>query len=210
MLKLKKFYQQVCFLIKSFCTFKFMGQKYHYFLHTYNVAWNNERSVEVAIIWSILKKYQNKNVLEVGNVLSHYFPIHHEVIDKYEKAKGVINQDIATFKPKKKYDLIISISTLEHVGWDEKPKNPKKILFSFNNLKKMLNNEGKMVITLPVGYNFYLDKLIQQRKINFNQQYYFKRISKSNKWQETNCNAVFKSKYDFPFPFANGLIIGLI
>lgn len=67
-------------------------------------------------------------MLEVGNVLSHYFPIHHDIVDKYEVCPGVINQDIADFLPQEKYDLILSISTVEHVGWDEQPQEPTKLL----------------------------------------------------------------------------------
>ena len=63
-----------------------------------------------------------KNIFEVGSVLSHYFPINHDVLDKYEKGHGVINQDVVDFKPHNKYDLIVSISTLEHVGFDDNTK----------------------------------------------------------------------------------------
>jgi hypothetical protein len=48
-----------------------------------------------------VNKYVGRNVLEVGNVLSHYFPVHHDVLDKYEKAKGVINEDVVEFSPAK-------------------------------------------------------------------------------------------------------------
>jgi len=51
-------------------------------------------------------------------VLSHYFAVKHDIVDKYEIAPSVVNEDLVNFKPGKKYDLIVSISTLEHVGWD--------------------------------------------------------------------------------------------
>jgi hypothetical protein len=38
------------------------------------------------------------------------------VLDKYEQAPGVINEDVVSFSPPQKYDLIVSVSTLEHVG----------------------------------------------------------------------------------------------
>ena len=34
-----------------------------------------------------------------------------------------------------KYDLIVTISTLEHVGWDEEPRDPSKVLRAIENLK---------------------------------------------------------------------------
>jgi cyclopropane fatty-acyl-phospholipid synthase-like methyltransferase len=51
----------------------------------------------------------------------------------------VINEDVVNFKSKKKYDLIVSISTLEHVGWDEKPM---KIPRAIENLKTLITPQG--------------------------------------------------------------------
>ena len=67
-----------------------------------------------------------KTHLGSGNVLLHYFPADHEIVDKYEKGDGIVNEDIVNFRPGKKYDLIVSISTLEHISWNEE-KKPKKI-----------------------------------------------------------------------------------
>ena len=116
-------------------TFRFDGREYEYLYHPYNRTWKNERGVEIPIFRELLLKHEGKRVLEVGNVLSHYFPIHHEVIDKYEVSSGVINQDIVEFVPQDKYDLIISISTLEHVGWDEQPQKPGKLLQAIDHLR---------------------------------------------------------------------------
>ena len=44
-------------------------------------------------------------LLEIGNVLSHYFKWDHDVVDKYEKVEGVINEDVVDFRPSKKYDI---------------------------------------------------------------------------------------------------------
>ena len=52
----------------------------------------------------------------------HYFPADHEIVDKYEKGDGIVNEDIVNFRPGKKYDLIVSISTLEHISWNEEKK----------------------------------------------------------------------------------------
>ncbi|MDR4467711.1 MAG: hypothetical protein MRJ68_05315 [Nitrospira sp.] len=100
-------------------TFVFDRKSYPYLYHFCNKTWKNERGVEIPIFRELLLEHDGQRVLEVGNVLSHYFPIHHDVVDKYEVAPGVINQDIVEFVPPERYDLILSISTLEHVGWDE-------------------------------------------------------------------------------------------
>lgn len=93
----------------------------------------------------------------MGNVLSNYFSVNHDIVDKYEKSYGVINHDIVDFNPDKKYDLIVSILTLEHVGWDEIPKEPTKILSAIKNMIALLEPEGKIVVTLPLGYNPEMD-----------------------------------------------------
>ena len=81
---------------------------------------------------------EGRNILEVGNVLSHYFRVHHDVIDKYEKTNGVINIDAVDFDPPKRYDLIVTISTLEHVGWNENSRDSTKIPSAIENLKGLI------------------------------------------------------------------------
>ena len=65
-------------------TFQFDGREYEYLYHPYNRTWKNERGVEIPIFRELLLNHKGKRVLEVGNVLSHYFPIHHEVVNNYE------------------------------------------------------------------------------------------------------------------------------
>ena len=153
--------------LKAKQTFNLGGTSFQYFYYPYNATWRNERAVEIPIVWALVKKYKNKNILEIGNVLSHYFSVNYDILDKYEKAKGVINQDIIDFNPKKKYDLIVAISTLEHIGWDEKPKEPKKVLKVIEKLKKMLNKNGEIIMTIPFGWNSYMDKYLKDNKIVF-------------------------------------------
>ena len=107
--------------------FFFRGEKLSYLRHAYNQAFENERTVEVPIIWDIVKKSGAARILEIGNVLQNYHPeARHDVLDKYEKGKGVINEDVAQFRPDKKYDLIVSISTMEHVAGTRSRERPRK------------------------------------------------------------------------------------
>ena len=194
-------------------TFTFEGGIYNYFYHKYNTTWRNERAVEIPIIWKIVKEHRNqqKRILEIGNVLSHYFDVNHTIVDKYEKVEGVINEDVVNFQSPKKYDLIISISTLEHVGWDmgDSPRNTIKILQVIENLKSCLGPSGKMVVTLPLGYNRIMDKLLNKSKIKFTKQYYLKQISRNNKWKEVDWNECRGTKYDFLHHSTRALIIGI-
>jgi cyclopropane fatty-acyl-phospholipid synthase-like methyltransferase len=189
--------------------FKFRGHVYKYFCNKYNTTWKNERVVEVPIVWEIVKNCHGK-ILEMGNVLSHYYAVTHDVVDKYEKAEGVINQDVVDFRTSERYDLIVSISTIEHVGWDESPKDDKKILVAIDNLKKLLNPKGRIVVSMPIGHNPYLDNLLKEEKTGFTSRFYLKRISKDNRWIETDWKGVENSKYNNPYPFANGIVIGNI
>ena len=57
---------------------------------------------------------------------------------------------------------IVSISTIEHMGWDETPRDPKKIPLALENLIECLVPGGEIVVTLPIGYNTYQDKLLKE------------------------------------------------
>ena len=176
-------------------TFVFRGQTYDYFCHPYNTTWNNERTVEIPIVSKIVSEYREKNILEVGNVLSHYFNCQHDVLDKYETADPIIHQDAVDFHPSKKYDLIVSISTIEHIGWDEQPKEPEKGLCTLKNLVQCLAPGGQMVVTFPLVYNPALDRLFEDGKLPFTEQYYLKRIS-DREWKEAGWGEVRGTKYD--------------
>ncbi|MEW5762762.1 MAG: hypothetical protein AB1776_06150, partial [Bacillota bacterium] len=190
--------------------FEFRGRKYHYFFHYYNRTWENERAVEIPIVWEIVKEFQGRRVLEVGNVLAHYFPVAHEILDKYEKAPGVLNKDVVEFIPAGKYDLIVSISTLKHVGWDEEQQEPEKVLRAVEVLKEALAPGGQMVVTLPVGYNPEMDKMLADGRLSFNECYGLKRISAANEWVEVPWQEVLGLEYGKPYPCANGLVVGII
>ncbi len=194
---------------KSSRTFRFQGRHYGYFCHRYNNTWRNERAVEVPIIWQMVEGNREGRVLEVGNVLSHYFPVSHDVLDKYEANEGVINQDVADFQTSKKYDLIVSISTLEHVGWDEFPQSPRKILRAIDNLKSILTPGGKIAVTIPLGYNPVLDGLLINGKVPFTRRFFMKRVSRDNQWEEADWTEVVDSKYSFHIS-SNALLIGII
>jgi hypothetical protein len=192
-------------------TFFVRGNTYHYFDSFGNNTWHNERSVEIPIVLEMVRKYHGRNILEIGNVLSNHFKFEHDILDKYEIAKGVISKDVVDFKSDKKYDLIVSISTLEHVGWDENPRDDMKILRAIENLKTLIaSGGGTIIITLPLGYNSALDKLMKDGVIRFTKRYHLLRISRGNEWREASWKDVQHVKYNSPFQFANGLLIGII
>lgn len=190
--------------------FIFNNHLYHYYYHLYNRTIASERIVEIPIAQHIMEIYQGKDILEMGNVLNHYFDQPHDVLDKYEKGKGVFNEDVVNFRSPKRYDLIISISTLEHVGFSYgEEHDSKKIPKAISNLKRFLKPGGKFFVTLPIGYNQYLTKLILDKKTGFNKTYFMKRISYMNDWKQVDFTEIKNcASYDTLYANSSALFVG--
>lgn len=126
------------------------------FCHLYNMTWLNERGVELAI-WNTWKR--NLSTLEVGNVLNHYEPLafDHVVVDRYEVGDGVVNEDVLSFRGS--FDQIVSISTVEHVRWDEPTEREADgAVRAVQHLVSLLAPGGRMLVTAPTGHNPGLDE----------------------------------------------------
>ena len=192
-------------------TFTFQERSYHYFYHWYGLTFLIERAIEVPIIWQKVQLYAGRRILEVGNSLSNFFSFQHDTLDKHDKTDGVINQDVVDFSTTEPYDLIVSISTLEHVGWDETPKDGKKTLIALESMIRCLAPGGELVITFPLGHNTEMDKLFKENKLRFTETYYLQRISHySNRWIEVGWSDVREAKYGYPFRSGNAVVIGII
>lgn len=195
-------------------SFQFRGGKYFYYYHRHNITWTNERCVEIPICQSLALMHRDGlKILEVGNVLSNYFETDYDIVDKYEINDRLINVDVVDFKPTKQYDLIISISTMEHVGWNETPqdpslshKDPKKIIEGITNLQTCLSDRGVLVVTVPVGYNHNMDRSLDVGEIPYTVRGCLKRVSKHD-WLECSWDECKHSRYDSPFSGANALVV---
>lgn len=189
--------------------FPFQGAQLDYFYHRYNMTWACERCVEIPVGLFYLEQFRERRVLEVGNVLSHYFPIRHDVLDKFEKGNGIINHDIVDFTPADRYDLVLSISTFEHIGFDDEADiaSDKKILAAIAACRGLLKAGGKLVITVPIGYNPYLDGLIRDERLGANAAFYFER-TRSVAWQSVGKKEALLREYRRPYPYANAILIG--
>lgn len=185
-------------LLKSFRSKYFVieGERLQYCGSCYNWTWQNERSVEVPVVLHLLGEGANpSDMLEVGNVLSHYGVIGQDVVDLYEKAEGVLNVDIVSFSPPRKYDCVVSISTLEHVGWDEEGHDPDKALLALDKMFQLLKPGGKMIITVPLGYNPAIDKMVSDGAPRFDRQIFMKRVSPGS-WVQAGREQDLGNKYD--------------
>jgi hypothetical protein len=147
-------------------TVDWWGQRLPLYRHLYNMTWLNERGAELAI----LREWRNRDVpgrllLEVGNVCAHYEDLRHTgyVVDRYEEAPGVDNRDILDVgiadddaRPLE----ILSISTIEHVWWDDEPVIGRS-LDAIRHLHSMLAPGGRMLVTVPTGWNAPLDEALE-------------------------------------------------
>jgi len=191
-------------------TFIWQGSRCKYFIHFYNRTWQNERAVEVPITLREINNNRGKRILEVGDVLNHYHKFYHDVLDKYTVGRGIINEDVVDFSPKVLYDLIVSISTIEHVGWDEVIREPDKTVRAIAQLKKFLAPGGRLMATIPLGYNQDIDRLLEKCRFPFDKIIFLKRISKRNEWKEVFYEEARETHYGEPFPVANALAVGYL
>ena len=199
-------------------SFKFNGVDHNYFLALYNTTYQNERAIEIPIILDFFKKFNGEKVLEIGNVMNHYFHMEHVVVDKYEKEKGVLNCDIIDYEPNDHFDFIFSISTFEHIGFDEvqrysSEKNKEvfqsSLLKAFEKTKTLLKDNGMFVFTVPYGFNTFLDAQVEKNQLLMSELYYLKRIYKDNEWKQVTFNELEGTQYGQPYSCANGMIIGI-
>jgi len=210
--------------------FLFNNNKLKYFYHSYNNHRLTERSIEIPIIRYYLEKTINRDLLEIGNVINHYYSYFQTlidskiVIDKYEKGFGVINTDIHNYIPIKKFNFICSISTFEHMDSD-RGRNPDFVkgkselpTYAADNIVHIINNllnfKGHFIITAPVGYTVEWDKMLFELKlldkeflnVKSVKIYYYKKTNQIE-WIQTNRNYAKKARFNFPFPGVNVLSI---
>jgi hypothetical protein len=187
----------------------------------YNNTYINERSIEIPFCINLIKdkiaNLQNPNILEIGNTLIHYEKsekIARKILDKYENYPGVINEDIVEYRPNEKFDLIFSISTLEHVGSDYGEKNQQeKFMEAINRSMDLLKNQGFFIVTLPLFYRQTVDNYVFGNK-SFNEKYFLIRENFNNDWKLSSEDEVKYKKdqlgYNLNYPCANSIFIGVV
>jgi SAM-dependent methyltransferase len=192
------------------------GREYDYLWHPIEATWRSERAVEIPIGLAELARAEPQRTLEVGNVLRKYTrpPAAHAVIDKYEHAAGVVNADALTFSGGP-YDLIVSISTLEHVGYDEQPRDGGKAARAIENLRRLLSPAGEMLATIPVGYNRELDDALRDGSLGAHVSY-LARVGEL-RWKPVGADDTHEIRgwpwpgaeavYGWPWPGANVLAV---
>jgi SAM-dependent methyltransferase len=189
--------------------FVFDGSRYPYRFHPYKWSWLTERTVEVPIAQSLVDAFRGKRVLEVGNVLSRYRPQSHVVVDKYETWPGVLNRDVFDLDDLGEFDLIVAISTIEHVGWDEEPRDSAKAPEAIRRLERMLAPGGQLLLTIPLGYHPGLDAALRDGAFQFAHASAMRRIGRT-RWHEVAPETVWNVPYDFLLYSARAVFVGRI
>ncbi len=141
--------------------FEYHGHCYQALHHRRNRTWLTERAIELPVALRFVDEFGPGAVgLEVGNVLGNYRAGGHRVVDKYERAPSVENLDVLDIVTDRPLDFILAISTLEHVGWDEADRDLAKPERAIRHLRSLLRPDGgRMLVTLPLGYNPAVDLL---------------------------------------------------
>lgn len=175
-----------------------------------NVQLSSERVVEIAYVKNLYTMRKPNLILEVGNVTRNWFSIQNlVVVDKYEQDSqgSIINEDIEDFESLITFDMIISISTVEHIGYDEEIKDSQKPQRVIEKMIKLLNENGLLIITVPLNYNPAVDNLIKNKIIKFTEMVFLKRLNISNDWKQVGLDEAFNSIYDSPYQYANSIAI---
>lgn len=190
-------------------SFTLDGERYAYRYHPYKRTWLTERAVEVPVVQRVVDAHRGRRVLEVGNVLSHYRAEQgHLVVDKYEHAPGVVNRDVMELDGLGPFDLVVTISTLEHVGWDEEPREPGRALEAVRRLRALLAPGGRLVLTHPVGYNPPLDAALRDGALPLAHVAALRRGPGGTAWRQVPAGDAWDAPYDFLLYRARGLVVG--
>ena len=225
-------------------TFTFKGKELYY----NRIKFNNptERAVEISIAFDFIANLKNpQKILEIGNVLSHYENSLSEnigirsrrIVDKFEVDLGVENQDLMSLPSAEKYDAIVSISSVEHVGQGDDPsggygeqiesRDLEGPLKAIAKIYDLLAIDGKALITVPFGKltdaewyiqfsQEYLDVLwkkygIPKEAISANYLKLIDRETVDEKhymlWKEVNALELSDSEYGWPWSQANGIAV---
>jgi SAM-dependent methyltransferase len=190
--------------------FTFDGEAYPYLYGAYKRSWMTERAVEVPIAQRIVDRNIGKRVLEVGNVLSHYGPQRHTVVDKYEVEPGVENLDVFELESLGEFDLVVAVSTIEHVGWDEEPRVPGKAVEALRALRERVAPGGRLVLTIPAGYNPSLDEALRGGAVEFSDLKGMRRQGGGTSWRQVAPDEAWRAPYDFLLYSARGVLVATL
>ena len=111
-------------------------------------------------------------------------------------------------EPAAPYDLIVSLSTMEHVGQDDDRHEPAKAIAAIERVHGWLAPGGELLVTVPLGYNAALDARLVEGPPLFDSTRFMRRLDAQNSWREASPADLRGTRFNSPFPFANAIAIG--
>jgi hypothetical protein len=143
-------------------TFQFAGHRLYYFFHHHNCGWPphkcTERTVELAVANRWLDGVEGA-VWEIGAVTPYYWPGRvSAVIDPADGHRLVTHQQ-SMFDLDLTGRVVLSISTLEHIGSGEYGLE-QSIDGAPQALQKIFAESPRFLVTFPVGCNKALDQFV--------------------------------------------------
>ena len=166
-------------------------------------SWRNERCAEIGLGRHVLESRDPSRVIELGNVLPLAGFGGHTVIDKYERGDGVVNVDILDYVPPRRFDLAISISTLEHVGWDEDPRDPGKAAVALQRFAELADD---LLVTVPVAYHPAFEDAFVEGP--FDRVELLVKTARDARWAPRPLAERSRIRYSAPYANANGILVG--
>jgi len=133
------------------------------------------------------------------------------VVDKYEQSPGIHSIDFLEFHLPKLFDGFISVSTLEHIGWDEEPREIDKVKYCIEKIRECVTSTRRVFVSFPLGYNDYLDGLVRNKELPFEKTASLVRVDEDQNWKEVELHQALKPEYRYGsrFPCANACFFGL-
>jgi hypothetical protein len=174
--------------------------KLHYdFWGPYNNPRINERNIELPIAFWFIENY-NDNLIEIGEVTPFYRDHQHPVYDLSselpERRRDVFDLTLADKN-------VLSISTVEHVGFGDYGNKPEPHL-AIKAIKKIMKESRNYMITFPVGYNKELDIDVMEK---LNMQYFIMFRDEANKWSMADHKNMAQYQYNNPYYAGNAICV---
>lgn len=185
------------------------AKEYTYFISARNSTWANERAVEISYAKEILKHVGPCDLMEIGNVLKNYLSGDWLVCDKYDSSPGIEQQDVLSLAIGRKFKRIISVSTLEHVGFDEPCQKIDAFPLAMSRIAEHLEVGGEFHCTLPIGYNPIVDQHLRDGSVKFDKVIYLLRDGMTS-WRMGSSREAHEQKYGHPYGCANALAICVV
>lgn len=198
----------------------------------------NERVIEIP--WALSHFKEQVRVLEIGPVAAqeNYIEMLQHLNIKELHGLDITEKEVPGFKmkfedirgttyPANYFDLVLCISTIEHVGRDNKFYNPTKEfdreesgdIKAIKEMARILNPGGSLLLSVPYGkYNDegwfvnysekYLSRLIDNSNLKLHEERYFNYVI-GNGWYECDKKDLKEVTYRYGYDYKNKYLIAL-